>query len=102
MTHLPLRILALAAALLVAPASGLRAQFDTEPIKSTEYADCGDSLSLYSLLSSPTIPITRSLDRFRLGLNWYGMDGFSQLFGVSLIDNYVYANGDATKLAMQK
>ncbi len=62
----------------------LVAQHDTEPTKSIEVIGCIDSVSLLDVLTSPPIPITRSLSNFQIGLNWYGMDGFSQMFGVGL------------------
>ncbi|RPI68955.1 MAG: hypothetical protein EHM43_03315 [Ignavibacteriae bacterium] len=65
------------------------AQFDTEPTMSTEVIDCIDSVSLRDVLVSPPVPISRSIPSFQVGLNWYGMDGFSQHFGVGLIDNHM-------------
>lgn len=66
-----------------------RAQFDTEPAKSSDVIGCIDSVSLRDVLVSPPVPISRSVSSFQVGLNWYGMDGFSQHFGVSLIDNHI-------------
>lgn len=60
----------------------LIAQFDTERSKTTEVIGCLDSVSLLDVLTTPPVPITRSLANFQIGLNWYGMDGFSQYFGV--------------------
>lgn len=67
----------------------LAAQYDTEPSQASEVIGCIDSVSLLDVLSSPPVPITRSVTNFQIGLNWFGMDGFSQHFGVGLIDNHI-------------
>ena len=67
----------------------MTAQFDTEPCESSEVIGCIDSVSLRDVLSAPPVPITRLVTNFQIGLNWFGMDGFSQHFGVGLIDNHI-------------
>lgn len=72
----------LTAILAIFGSVGAYSHFDTEQTKASEVINCIEGVSLHDVLVSPPVPIARTVASFQVGLNWYGMDGFSQYFGV--------------------